>query len=399
MNNYMKPIVSSLKQWVAEYIKNNPGADGKDGVSPTVTTSKSGKVTTITITDANGTKTATINDGSDGAKGDTGPQGEKGAPGEPGKDAVVDATLTQSGQAADAKVTGDALALKLTEPSTGLAVGRYFRIAAIDESGHAVLEAVDEPVGGVQDVLVNGASIVADGVANVPIATGRDVIGLVKVGSPINGIGVTQNGLLALESATNTYIKNRQYTRPITPSNLDYAVKTAMCDGKGAAWTADEQAAARERMGIDKPYELIESITLEEKVSEIYRTLEPDGTEYNFRDLTIQVYAQKASGTSTFDCFITDSNNASLVTACSGAVSESMEKTSVFSFERYGGYILPKSTVANSKNELVLGNCLISPASFLIANGTIKSMQLKIRAGYSEPLPVGTEIKIYGVRV
>lgn len=27
MNNYMKPIVSSLKQWVAEYIKNYPSAD------------------------------------------------------------------------------------------------------------------------------------------------------------------------------------------------------------------------------------------------------------------------------------------------------------------------------------------------------------------------------------
>ena len=32
---------------------------------------------------------------------------------------------------------------------------------------------------------------------------------------------------------------------------LDYAVKAAMCDGEGAAWTAAEQAAARERMGID----------------------------------------------------------------------------------------------------------------------------------------------------
>ena len=35
----------------------------EDGVSPTVTTSKSGKVTTITIVDAGGTHTATINDG------------------------------------------------------------------------------------------------------------------------------------------------------------------------------------------------------------------------------------------------------------------------------------------------------------------------------------------------
>ena len=44
-----------------------PGADGTDGVSPTVSVSKSGKVTTITIVDATGTHTATINDGADGS--------------------------------------------------------------------------------------------------------------------------------------------------------------------------------------------------------------------------------------------------------------------------------------------------------------------------------------------
>lgn len=38
---------------------------GENGVSPTVTLSKEGKVTTLTITDAGGTKTATINDGKD----------------------------------------------------------------------------------------------------------------------------------------------------------------------------------------------------------------------------------------------------------------------------------------------------------------------------------------------
>lgn len=42
------------------------GSPGKDGVSPIVDVSKSGKVTTITITDAEGVKTATISDGSDG---------------------------------------------------------------------------------------------------------------------------------------------------------------------------------------------------------------------------------------------------------------------------------------------------------------------------------------------
>ena len=43
------------------------GKDGTNGVSPIVNVSKTGKVTTITITDANGTHTATINDGSDGS--------------------------------------------------------------------------------------------------------------------------------------------------------------------------------------------------------------------------------------------------------------------------------------------------------------------------------------------
>ena len=37
----------------------------------------------------------------------------------------------------------------------------------------------------------------------------------------------------------------------VTCKTIDYAVTAAMCDGNGAAWTDAEQAAARERMGID----------------------------------------------------------------------------------------------------------------------------------------------------
>ena len=43
------------------------GTDGAPGISPTVEISKTGKVTTITITDATGPHTATINDGADGS--------------------------------------------------------------------------------------------------------------------------------------------------------------------------------------------------------------------------------------------------------------------------------------------------------------------------------------------
>ena len=46
--------------------KGDNGTNGRDGVSPTVTVSKSGKVTTVTITDKDGEHVATINDGADG---------------------------------------------------------------------------------------------------------------------------------------------------------------------------------------------------------------------------------------------------------------------------------------------------------------------------------------------
>lgn len=88
------------------------------------------------------------------------------------------------------ELKGD-MAGKLTEPAEGLAVGKYFRVAAIDENGHAVLEAVDAPVGGVQDVQVNGESIVANGVANVPMTNNTTIPGVLRhiYGTLINNLG------------------------------------------------------------------------------------------------------------------------------------------------------------------------------------------------------------------
>ena len=52
------------------------GAKGNDGVSPAVSISKSGTVTTITITDKNGTHTQTVNDGTNGTAGKAGADGK-----------------------------------------------------------------------------------------------------------------------------------------------------------------------------------------------------------------------------------------------------------------------------------------------------------------------------------
>lgn len=52
------------------------GKDGIDGVSPTVSVTKNGTTTTITITDKNGTHTQTVKDGTDGTPGAAGKDGK-----------------------------------------------------------------------------------------------------------------------------------------------------------------------------------------------------------------------------------------------------------------------------------------------------------------------------------
>lgn len=105
------------------------------------------------------------------------------------------------------------------------------------------------------DVRIDGKSITADGVADIPI--GGSVVGVVKYGQ---GITIDQDGAIHTKAASNALISfrnaNDEYDISengrcvISPAHLDYAVKAAMCDGKGAEWTAAEQAAAKKRMGI-----------------------------------------------------------------------------------------------------------------------------------------------------
>ena len=119
------------------------------------------------------------------------------------------------------------------------------------------------------DVRLNGKSITADGVADIPIA-GLSNLGAVSVNSNY-GISVNAAGTLSVRDASYEDINNRTNSfRTIAPTTLDYAVKAAMCDGKGAAWTPSEQAAAKKRMGIsdsggsssDIPYIWVYSIDL-----------------------------------------------------------------------------------------------------------------------------------------
>ena len=103
----------------------------------------------------------------------------------------------------------------------------------------------------VKDVQVAGVSVLTYGVANVPIAN-KGVLGVSSVDN--YSIGTSNTGSLFLYNSRKGDIDSRSANIALTPYNLDYAVKAAMCDGKGEAWTEDEQQAAKARIGIANDY-------------------------------------------------------------------------------------------------------------------------------------------------
>lgn len=195
-----------------------PGEPGADGYSPTANVTKVGGTATITVTDKNGTTTATVSDGA------------------PGSDANV------------------------TKENVEAALG-YEPLKSLSIAGAEVT-----PIGGV---------------ANIPLSNGN-TLGVIMTDN-INGAYstglITAENRLWLRNAENSKISDRIIRVPILANNMDYAVKAAMCDGKGAAWTADEQQAARERMNAadaNKVYIMQKQI---ENLQGIAATEETDSTE------------------------------------------------------------------------------------------------------------------------
>lgn len=145
--------------------------------------------------------------------------------------------------------------------------------------------------GGVSDVLVNGTSIVDENDnANIPIASANN-LGVISNGNStyING------GKLHVLLASDSHIDNRNVGPVLLVSKLDYAIKQAMTDGKGAEWSAEEKSRARARMGFDLEPVVIDIETTEEvKMIEIAIHDGKPLSDYDFKQMW--VYVKSAGG-------------------------------------------------------------------------------------------------------
>lgn len=83
-------------------LKGQPGTNGTNGISPTVTTKQTDTGAEITIKDANGSNTVVLTNGSDGAKGDPGEKGDPGTNGTNGTNGVDGKSITAINLVTDA---------------------------------------------------------------------------------------------------------------------------------------------------------------------------------------------------------------------------------------------------------------------------------------------------------
>lgn len=275
-------------------------------------------------------------------------------------------------------------------------VGKILKIKSVNEDGTFTCEWADG--GSNLDVRINGESIVQDGVAEIPISS-HDTLGLVYTDNSAGGYAtglMNRQGRLQVNTASIDDVNKRRLRKEIDCSNFDYAVKAAMCDGKGAAWTADEQAAARERMGVGD-YAVIISTTLEEETVSITYTQKDNGNALNEKDIIVYIELPNAATKNT-----------------NGWISFNNDKiyNNIFMAKDYKYYIGKMRDIGG----LWIGEnntfAAINPASatnseylrhqaYGIKNPDVISIinRINIYLVNGEKFPVGTNIKIYSRRL
>ena len=273
---------------------------------------------------------------------------------------------------------------KIEKPADLPIVGKILRVKSVNEDGTFICEWADGG-GSNLDVRINGESIVQNGTAEIPLCTKTKEAGLISIDtySSDGGLHRANNatGLIRIASATNNQIdERRNQFCPIVPKTIDYAVKAAMCDGKGAMWTADEQTAARERMGIIK-LKMVVSATLEEE-SIISITLDKDGNAFDYDEVYISLMIPKTS------VGISDNIIVGELVFCVGGITNPSYNINYFSIyaKRING----------------IGFCeYISHTNSKVNIGTVRRSALIANIGKfnkfvtNKPFPAGTQIIIY----
>lgn len=202
---------------------------------------------------------------------------------------------------------------------------------------------------------------------------------------------------------------------PVNPTALDAKqnvlndadrqsiTKTGMTTG--AAWTSAEQKAARERIGMDDNYVLIEETVLTEGTVQFERAQEPDGTPYNFSAIKLVVKFVPGQTNGAFFLF-GKNNGVRIVGGASQTLSmpsltgnANFRSTAVFNAKPgYGGVYDCDVAIGSQGSAMAVTRSSGGAYIMTKTEKKIQSIDFYLYLNDTVPIIAGTEIAIYGVR-
>lgn len=182
----------------------------------------------------------------------------------------------------------------------------------------------------------------------------------------------------------------------VTGASVGQIVKIAAVDAEGTptAWAPVDMPA-------DRRYELIETITINEDMSAIERTAEPDGTAYNFHSMALRVTFPTSKSGSEVRNFRVKAyvdpaapSDPISVFRTSTKLNPYTNVLTVLIESHYGLYSLQISDVTSNRGHVGAYPSLIA-SDYRFGTGIYK---LIVETALSDDLYAGTVVEIYGVK-
>ena len=267
--------------------------------------------------------------------------------------------------------------------------------------------------GAVQDVQVNGESVMQDGVANVPVATKPllpnkpGAFGVVRIGN----FGVTTyNNTLCIDTPTDAMLKQgTTRDRAVTVFCQEKATfyglaKAAGSDEKNSTlpvgqYTEAAKSAILKMIGADRAFELIKEYTVDSDISAtspLEINTDINGESFELDALNVFIDVPKSSGTTMNGSLKVMKNGLSkdIGLRFNNFAHASYEMLNIVSFSlaRYGIVTADIKSQINSANSIYTG--VLKITSDDIESDYAYSLILR-----DNVIPAGTVIKIYGHRI
>lgn len=357
--------------------------------------------------------------GSQGEKGDPGPAGYTpqkgidyfdGLPGSAGADGRdgVDGKDGKDGQDGQDGADGFSPTITVTDIIGG------HRVTITDATGPHSFDVMNgsDATAPVQDVQVNGSSILNQGVANVPYASGS-AVGVVKVNGDFGTSmrsSPNDNTIMLQRAATDDIQAGVQRYKPITPSMVDVATffglsRVAGVDLKNETVTLGQypdpaKAAIKRMLGISDEWELIREYTVAQDSDEVTINTDEYGNPFYLSSLFVQAMLKPPTTGSTdyvlanLYCLNSQYGNEYI-----GAPTNKFRSTTGDTYMEYksenivGVWATLGRSAAGYSNTTALEESTSAPGK----NGCV-GFRLSKYSATSSQIPEGTTITIYGKR-